>query len=183
MSLILKQVTNLSSDKDKLYSLAKEAFPSKEEYLKPEKLLKMQENGEIEYFSIYDENTFIGFIITKLYKEMVYLFFFAIESKLRNKGYGSKTLQLLKEHYRNCIQTVDLELVDKTAKNNKQRISRRKFYLRNGYLPTGKGLEYFNTKYEILCDQTNFDINKFKEMISNINIEGFNPIYFDINLN
>lgn len=180
MALQLIKVSNSTKDKEKLYNLANEAFPSKQEYLNPDKLIEMQSNNEIEYFSIYDEDVFIGFIVTKLYKKMVYLFFFAIEKSLRNNGYGSKSLQLLKEHYQDKIQTVDLELVDESAPNNKQRISRRKFYLRNGYLPTGKGLEYLDTKYEILCADKNFDINLFKEMISCINLKGFKPVYFDI---
>ncbi len=180
MTLKLIKITHLTADKAKLYSLAKEAFPSKEEYLNPDKLIKMQEKGEIEYLATYDDKIFIGFIITKLYKKMVYLFFFAIEASLRNNGYGSKALQLLKQYYKDYIHTVDLELVDNNAPNNLQRISRRNFYLRNGYLSTGKGLEYFNTKYEILCREKDFDINTFKEMLNNIKIKGFNPIYFDI---
>ena len=140
----------------------------------------MQKAGQIVYYSIFDDLKFVGFIVIKIFKDMVYLFFFAVEPHLRNSGYGSRTLKLLKETYPDFKHVVDLELVDEGAKNNLQRISRRKFYLKNGYYPTKKGLEYFNTKYEILSSNEDFEIEVFKELMSYIDLSGSIPKYFVI---
>ena len=158
--------------------LAVEAFPP-EEYLAPDNLIEMSKKDCFDFYYIEDKNAFIGFVVIQTYKNISYLFFLAIAKEYRSKGYGGKTLQLIKETYPNKTQIVDFEMVDVNSSNYNQRIKRREFYLKNGYHETGLFLSYLGVDYEVFCSSNNtFDEDAFKELMTHINVEGFNPKYF-----
>ncbi len=171
-------ITKDFKDLQLVENLAKEAFPP-EEYLSPSKLIEMSEDGEIDFWALYDEETFVGFSVISLYEDMCYLFFLAICPQFRSHGYGGKTLNLLDILYPYKQQVVDFEMIDKNAPNNAQRITRKAFYIRNGYKETGKFISYLGVDYEILCKQDNFNFETFKQMMKVFKIDGFNPKYFE----
>lgn len=158
--------------------LAVEAFPP-EEYLAPDKLIEMSKEENFDFYLIEDDNKFIGFVVIQTYKNLSYLFFLAIAKEYRSKGYGGKTLKLIRETYPNKIQVVDFEMVDVNSINYNQRVKRREFYLKNGYQKTGFFLSYLGVDYEVFCScNGTFDEETFKELMAHINVEGFNPKYF-----
>lgn len=173
-----QQITATFNEMDKVEELAKEAFPP-EEYLAPSTLLEMVDRGEIDFWGLYDEERFVGFMVTRVYHHLCYLFFLAINPLYRSKGYGGQALRLLDNLYHDKQQVVDFEMIDPAAANNQQRITRRAFYVRNGYKDTGKFLSYLGVDYEILCKDDVFDFDTFKEMMKHFSIEGFNPKYFE----
>ena len=172
----IKIITDNFIDLESVEILAKEAFPP-EEYLAPKKIIEMSKKGEVEFLALYDNNTFIGFTVITVFKNIVYLFFLAIEQKFRSCGYGAKILNLLEDYYPDKQQVVDLEKLDDTAENSLQRIKRRNFYIRHGYKETGKFISYLGVDYEILCKDDNFDFDTFKEMMNTFSIRGFYPNY------
>lgn len=174
----VKHIRCNSVELGKVESLAKEAFPPKE-YLSPGELIQMAERGEVDFWGLYDQNNLVGFMVVSLFEDMCYLFFLAIDPNIRSKGYGGQALRLLDELYPNKQQVVDFEMIDDTAPNNEQRITRKAFYMRNGYRETGKFISYRGVDYEILCRDTPFDFEKFKRMMLVFNIEGFDPKYFE----
>lgn len=99
MHLQTIRITRDFKDLNKVCQLAKTAFPP-EEYLSPDIMIAMQEEGNFDFFALYDEDTFVGYISMKLYKQFTYLFFFAIEEEYRDRGYGSEALRFLKENYK-----------------------------------------------------------------------------------
>lgn len=167
-----------SVDLDKIETLAKEAFPPKE-YLSPSKLIEMDEQREVDFWGLYDEDFFVGFMVVSLFEDMCYLFFLAIAPNIRSKGYGGHALQILNELYPNKQQVVDFEMIDASAYNNEQRITRKAFYVRNGYQETGKFISYCGVDYEILCRDSFFNFETFKRMMLGFNIDGFDPKYFE----
>lgn len=171
------QITGGFADLGKVEALAIEAFPP-EEYLAPSKLIEMAKEDGFDFYALYDGDTFVGFTVVWVYRRLSYLFFLAIDSSLRSGGYGSKAIKTLSELYPGKQQVVDLEMVDEAAENNDQRIKRHSFYLRNGYRPTGHFLSYLGVDYEILCMEEPFDFDTFREMMSTLNVEGFDPRYF-----
>ncbi len=173
-----KQITRNFIDLEKVEALAKEAFPP-EEYLAPRELIQMSERGEVEFLALYDEELFVGFMVISLYETLCYLFFLAIDDKFRSKGYGSQALRLLNELYPDKQQVVDFEMIDEAAPNNAQRITRKAFYMRNGYMETGKFISYLGVDYEILCKNQNFNFESFKNMMKRFKIADFNPKYFE----
>lgn len=177
--MILKtiEINEYFTEMRKIETLAIEAFPP-EEYLASSKLIEMAKDEFFDFLALYDKDTFVGFMTVCTYKKISYLFFLAIDTNLRSRGYGSRAIETLQEHYSNMQQVVDMEMIDETAPNNEQRIKRRSFYLQNGYKPTGQFLSYLGVDYEILCMENKFDFYTFKEMMSRIKIEGFCPQYF-----
>lgn len=173
----LRKVTSDFPDMDRLNKLAQDAFPP-EEYLAPIKILELSRKTELDFWGLYDNDTFIGFCVIVRHRTMVYLFFLAITPENRSKGYGSSILSLLSEIYKSCQFTVDFEMVDNSAFNYNQRIRRKEFYLRNGFKETGLFLTYFGVSYEVLCMNRDFDIQMFKEMLRSLPIDGFNPSFF-----
>ena len=81
----------------------------------------------------YDNNMFIGFANTITHKDICYLFFLAVKDEFRNKGYGSKIIQLLKELYKDKVLTLCYEEIDDKYPDIKLRKRRRDFYYRNGF--------------------------------------------------
>ncbi len=172
------KITSEFQELSLIEELAKEAFPP-EEYLAPAKLIEMEEDGALDFWALYDGNTLVGFAVISLYEDMCYLFFLAIRPELRSHGYGGKTLRLLDELYPDKQQVVDFEMIDEAAPNNAQRITRKAFYLRNGYQETGKFISYLGVDYEILCKQKPFHFDTFQQMMKQFRIEGFVPRYFE----
>lgn len=172
------KITKEFKDLELVEALAKEAFPP-EEYLAPSKLIEMSADGEVDFWALYDDDTFVGFTVISLYEDMCYLFFLAISPQYRSQGYGGKTLRLLDELYSDKQQVVDFEMIDESAPNNAQRITRKAFYMRNGYKETGKFIFYLGVDYEIMCKQDNFDFEAFKQMMQTFKIDGFKPKYYE----
>ena len=77
-----------------------------------------------------------GLIITLLYKDIVLLDYFAILDQFRGEGLGAETLKTFKERYPDKRLILEIEIPEESAPNNAQRLSRKKFYLRNGLKET-----------------------------------------------
>lgn len=172
----LERITSGFIEMDKLNALAMEAFPP-EEYLAPTELIKMQTQSPLDFWALYDNDSFVGFMTVVTFQQMAYLFFLAIDSKTRSKGYGGKALDLMFKQYPKHQHVVDLEMLDDEADNKEQRITRRNFYLRNGYKPTGHFLSYFGVSYEVLCQDDCFDFELFKKLLEKLPIKDFCPIF------
>lgn len=178
MKLSTEKITRESRFWQQINFLAKEAFPP-EEYLAPDKLVKMSKADNFDFLALTDDDAFIGFMVVQTHKELAYLFFLAIDPSCRAKGYGSRAIETLRALYPDKKQVVDLEMQDSTAPNNEQRIKRRQFYLKNGYKETGLFLSYLGVDYEVRCMGDNFEPQAFKDMMKEIQVEGFEPAYFN----
>lgn len=177
MKLHTERITENSRFWDKVNALAKEAFPP-EEYLAPSKLVEMANADNFDFLALIDNDSFVGFMAVQTYQNLAYLFFLAIDSACRSKGYGSRAIETLKTAYPGKKQVVDFEMLDDTASNYEQREKRRAFYLRNGYKETGLFLTYLGVDYEVFCMDKDFEAEVFKAMMKTIQVKGFNPRYF-----
>lgn len=177
MQLNTEYITTDNRFWDKVNVLAKEAFPP-EEYLAPIKLVEMAKADNFDFWALSDEDTFIGFMVIQTYNSLAYLFFFAIDSSCRSKGYGTRAIETLKAKYPDKKHVVDFEMLDDTSNNNEQRVKRRNFYLRNGYKETGLFLSYMGVDYEVFCMDDDFEPEEFKAMMQTIRVDGFLPKYF-----
>lgn len=177
MKIYMEKVKENGPFWDRINALALEAFPS-EEYLAPEKLVRMAEEEAFDFWVLTAEGDFVGFMAVQLYKSMAYLFFLAIDAACRNRGYGALALEALQKAYPGKQQVVDFEMPDENAPNALQRQRRRQFYLRGGYKETGLFLSYLGVEYEVFATKAPFDEDLFKEMMGTLRVEGFHPRYF-----
>ena len=74
--------------------------------------------------------------------DLVYIYYLAVDPELRGRGYGGQILELLKQSHPGGPIALDIESRKRNADNAKQREARRKFYLDNGFKPTGYGFKH-----------------------------------------
>lgn len=177
----LVKIDNNFKDKEKLYAVNDEAFPN-EERIPSDRIINFCLNLNCDFWGIYDEKEFAGFIVILPNKELkiAYICFFAIDSKYRSKGFGTKTLQEVSKKYSEFQLVLDLERIDENAKNIEQRKRRLAFYERNGYRRTNFGMTYFGVDYEILFNGTKFNSDNFRTLMNSIKLEKINVKIYSI---
>ncbi len=135
----------ISCEESELRRLYHSAFPKDEQfpfyYLK-----KKAKHSNADFFGIYDDVVFVGLVYNIYYKDMIYIFYFAIDDGLRGQGYGSRTLAMIKKHAKGKRVLLNIEHVDKKYDNYEERITRKGFYEKNGFkdcniLTSEKGIE------------------------------------------
>lgn len=105
-------------------------------------------NNSSELLIAEDQGIFKGFLYLVTYKDLMYLFFFAVEKNFRGKGVGSKILSLLKEKYKDKRIFLAREQLTPDAPNYEERVNRYNFYVKNGF---------FNIPFEITEGPVTFD--------------------------
>lgn len=122
---------NFSGLKD-IKRIYEEAFP-KDEIIPLDIVLLLSKEGLAKIFAICDDDSLIGFISILLGDKLVYGLHLAIDSKLRGKGYGTKTFDLLKETTEGKPLFYVVESLDENAINYNQRVKRVNLYERLGF--------------------------------------------------
>ena len=128
-----------------------EAFPRSER--KPFGLMKRKvSQGVMEFLVLREKKQPVGFAITVLHQDMVLLDYFAIHRAYRGMHYGSQALQFLKKRYEDSRLILEIELPDEHARNQEERLRRKRFYLKNGMQETGIRVCVFHVPMEVLTD-------------------------------
>ena len=109
------------------------AFPE-EERPPLDVFLKSLKQKEITLLAFYQESTFIGFAYLAIHKDICCLFFFAVEESYRHQGYGGQILEILKNDYQDYVLLVCYEEVDKKYENYEERVLRKAFYYKHGFI-------------------------------------------------
>ncbi len=108
------------------------AFPKKER--QPYFIMKRAaENGKGDFYIAKKNDDFVGFAYVIPYEDMAYLNYFAVNEKIRGKGYGSEILTELKKIYEGKRFFLARETLDSASDNYTQRVKRHNFYLKNGF--------------------------------------------------
>ena len=144
----------------KIYQLYQEAFPDYEK--KPFWLIWLKnKQGRADVWYIVEEGAFIGLGITMSAPGRVLLDYFAIESSMREKGYGSKALKALQEQYADQHFFLEIESVYDDCDNVEQRLRRKQFYLRNGMTEMKMMVHLFGTDMEVLGHGCQLDFESY----------------------
>ncbi|MCR5078421.1 MAG: GNAT family N-acetyltransferase [Bacilli bacterium] len=135
-------------DYNRAKSLFLHAFPPQE---RPpfEALFSWKDKGLTEFLNIYDGQTFLGFVHLVHYKDLLYLFFFALNEENRNKGYGSKILRELRDRYEGNRLYLLAEEVNPKYEDNANRKRREAFYTRNGLINSRALIVEYGVPYEL----------------------------------
>ncbi len=153
------QITVANAD-EKIKQLYETAFPE-DEQIPWKDLMRLVEEMPLDFTAYYDgevmeqreqsqtclnsvdsrENstegqTFIGFTIVYPRKSFNWFWYFAVQEKLRGKGYGQKILSQLIERYKGQPFVLDMESPTQVCENIDQHKHRHDFYLRNGFRDT-----------------------------------------------
>lgn len=108
------------------------------------------------FYAAIENNEVIGFAYTIKYKNIVYIYYFAVEKNCRGKGYGKEILRLIKEKNPGCVITLSIEdTEDESVENYEDRLKRLKFYESNGFKKLNvKVREGSGVLFEILGTET-----------------------------
>ena len=88
--------------------------------------------------------------------------FFAVDEKLRSKGYGSTILQEIQKKYPKKKIIISIEPCDENAPDIETRKRRKDFYLRNGYKETGYMIKLLGVVQEIIIANGEFNKTLFR---------------------
>ena len=134
--LQIYEVTKDSPWLPQVKELYESAFPANERI--PMKQL-LDNKIQREFFAFVDTidgtPTFCGFSNSITRGTITNIVYFAVEPKLRSRGYGSEILKTIREQHPETRLVVDIEVEEdsKDAKELKLRERRRNFYQRNGF--------------------------------------------------
>jgi len=163
MTIKLKFLTKDDVNYSNVIKLFFEAFPKTQSL--PFWLVKLRmRNGKAGFHALYEQDNWIGFIYAKEYKDIVFIKFFAISEAQRSHGYGSKVLNALKQTYTEQRIVLNIEALDESTENYQQRVKRKAFYEKNGFVSTGFMVTEPAERQEMLIRGGNISKEEIDEM-------------------
>lgn len=114
-----------------------------------------------------EDGEFIGFVYIVSHGDLIYLFYFAVAEDKRGGGNGSEILRLLKEYYSGKTLFLARESLDETADNSRERIARRNFYLRNGFVDLPCRIREASVVYDVMSTGENISPADYRILIRN----------------
>lgn len=149
INLIFLDIKNNKECRKKVIKLYNEAFPKDEKI--PIWLLKLlARKNKASLYGIYDSKKFIGLIYNIYYKDIVFVFYLAINKETRGQGYGSKVLEMIKQTYTMHRIILCIEHMDKNSDNYEQRKKRKEFYVKNGFKDANYSVNERGVVYDML---------------------------------
>ena len=154
------RVTRKQKDYHSVVELMLAAFPPKERI--PVWILNLlSRKRNVNFNAWYDNKELCGITYTIESEKMMFLLYFAVNSKLRSKGYGSRIIHELKQTARDREIILNVEKPDQSAENNAQRVQRIAFYKRNGFYQSEfdlciEGTDYLVFSTNVVPDKTEF---------------------------
>lgn len=163
---------------EEIKQLYMDAFPFEERIPFYIMVLVGNDRG-VEFLSIYDDDTWLGFIHTLVGEKLSYIFYFAIDGGLRQSGYGSKIIREYKKIHPKL--SLAIEPIEEDSDNIKQRKKRLAFYEKNGFetldtkvvemgvefeLMGAKGMEIKESDYKSLVKKFFDSFDKDKRVLS-----------------
>lgn len=174
MNLIEQNITPQSPDYKEIGAFMKRVFPKEE--LMPMWLLNMiTKMNKYQFTAYYDNDLFVGITFTIEQKDLLFIFYIAVNDKVHSKGYGSHLLKTLSEKYDNIPIVLFIETLDPQTDNYDQRLKRLAFYERNGYYQTGIKAGFSKPFVDVLSTEKDFDVQRCRKMMRFIPMQVFKP--------
>ncbi len=126
-----------------------EAFPKSER--KPFPVLRHSvKSGKAQLLTALEDGVVQGFVVVIPYQDMVMVDYLAVSGNIRSRGTGSRLMQAVRSRFPGKKLVLLIERPDERAGNREQRLARRRFYLKNGFTPSGIFITGFSGDMEIL---------------------------------
>lgn len=137
------------------------SFPAEERMPFP-MMVAMSLLWNTRFLSFYDNDILCGMLYLASMGKTTFVMFFAVDENQRCKGYGSRILKTLSEIKPKNELILSIEPCEKSADNYEERISRKRFYLANGYRETGYLTRIGGQNQEILIKNGSFSRARFR---------------------
>lgn len=149
--------------------LYRTAFPKEERA--PFFFLKaLARKDKAKFYGVCDGDAFVGLVYPIFYKDIVYVFYLAIEKELRGQGYGSKVLLAVKEKYAQKRIILMAEESTPNYSDYEERLRRKNFYYSNGFQELDYKVVELCVVYDMLgCDGNSSLVTceEYRELIKN----------------
>jgi len=149
MELSLRHVEAGSDDYEYVADLYYFSFPEKERE-KLENIMKVSKTPLGEFYVVLDGETRVGMLYMMIHKDLVYIYYLAIDPGKRSIGYGSAVLQIVFKMFEGYRFALNSEAPDDKANNNEERLERLSFYEKNGFKDTGTKTSWQGVDYCLL---------------------------------
>ncbi len=141
------------------------AFP-KEERAPFGMMTRKARQGKGRMLAAKDGDTFAGFAYIIENADCAYLFYLAIISGARGRGYGSAVLGKLRETYKGKRLFLARESLDPASDNYDQRVRRHEFYLRNGFEDLACKIREYKVTFDVMSIGGNITPDDYKEIMT-----------------
>ena len=110
--------------------------------------LKSLKQKAVTLLAFYQDNAFVSFAYLAIYKDICCLFFLAVSPHFRHQGYGGQILEILKKEYKDYVLMIGYEEVDPKYENYEERVSRKAFYYKHGFIDNKIKTNEYGVIYE-----------------------------------
>lgn len=136
------------------------AFPDSER--KPFKLImRMWRRGRTDVWCFRNNGRFAGFAATINDEDAVLIDYLAVETAVRGRGLGSRMLEELQRQYAGRGLFVEIESAYEQADDADGRLRRKRFYMRNGFVPMNVMAGVFGVDMELLAWNCRVDFARY----------------------
>lgn len=146
------------NNKKYIKTLYKESFP-----LCERKPFLFLQKSKVKTYAIVENNSYIGLFVLAESENTVFVDYFAIDSKKRGKGVGSRALELLKNTYKSKLIFLEAEDPDVECSNLIQRQQRVKFYKKNMFEQSSLKVEIKGLKAVIMSVGGEISFDDYKQ--------------------
>lgn len=164
MSFEVKKINSKMPEYKEIIDIYRSSFPRTEQ-ISIWILRLMSHKKNFYWLAFYDDNRLCGFVYFMVNSEALFILFLAVDNRIRSKGYGSRILSWLRERYPSREIFLDVETIDESAANSKQRRQRIEFYRKNGIYQTGSFVENKYMVFEILSTDKTFDEERYEDIM------------------
>ena len=128
-------------------------------------LWKVADKGLADYVAVFDSDIFLGFYYVFRHKENVFIYYLAVSPEMRDRGYGTDIVDLIKDSYPDKRIVVCIEAPHVDDKLVSVRYRRLGFYSRNGFIDTLYKFESVGIMYEVLYWGRQFDPEEIQDIL------------------
>jgi len=114
----------------------------------------------VSFVNIYDEDKWVGFVFFSLYKDLVYVWFFATYDTIGSKDYDSAMFAEMERLYPNHRIVVSIEAENESADNAEQSTKEKQFYEANGFRDTGYFVKRKADSFKLMLIGKSFHIEE-----------------------
>lgn len=139
----------LESQWDEVKSIYLKAFPKDER--KPFFTIRRSvRKGKAKIFTAAEDHTLLGFAMIIPYQNLVMVDYLAVSENVRSHGTGSLLIQEICRRFKDYKIILLIEEPDESSPNSAQRIARRNFYLKNGFMSSEIFIDNISGKMEVM---------------------------------
>ena len=166
MKINFTRLKSSSLDFPKIKQLYTRAFPDDERAPFMMLVLKSRKKG-VDFWSVSCDGEWVGMLYIVSHRDLSYIFYLAVAEEYRGKGIGSAILRSARRYYSHRRLFLAIELLDESAPNYQERISRKGFYIRNGFEELHQKLREEKVIYEILGSGGQVSAKDYKSLMQN----------------